>query len=127
MELLDESLITSDVCLRCGHCCKVTTQYERCSPDGVEWWAVIASESDLIEVIIHPTEKQARIRIHCPKLKNQDGLKVCSIYEDRPTVCRKYNCFRTANLKNQRPENWNYIKGIVDSVHGTNIEWKGKL
>ena len=146
MSKLDESLITSEVCVKCGHCCKWTSEMQHCHPDiGKEWLDVIAKQSDTTQLLWYDNDKvqhksssgntdaqmrgQFRIRFTCPKLEvdKEAGTKMCTIYEDRPTVCRNYNCFRDANFKNQRPENWDYIAGIIKEVHGVDIEWDGPL
>ena len=63
----------------------------------------------------------------CPKLKEENGLKTCSIYENRPMVCQDYNCFAKANKKKQRPAGWDKIKEVIKLIHDVDIEWTGPL
>lgn len=147
MNRLDEKLITSDVCVKCGHCCKWTSEMQHCHPaKGPEWLKVISKQSDRTklkwyanEVTEHYSKSedkpimeeraQFRIEFTCPKLDIDEdkGTKLCTIYEDRPKVCSDYNCFRNANAMDQRPQNWDYVKGIVKEVHGIDLTWDGPL
>lgn len=130
MPNLNEDLITSDVCVKCGSCCKMTTEYIRCSPVGLEWYKTVVEQNDLIRLVaFNEKEEKVKIRFTCPKLvvDQQQKTFTCSIYQDRPQVCRAYNCFRTANIANRRPERWDYIKGIIKEVHGVDVVWDGPM
>ena len=61
----------------------------------------------------------------CPKLviDEEAGTKMCGIYEVRPSICRNYNCFTTANASKRRPQNWDNIKKIIKEVHDVDVEW----
>ena len=139
---LDESLITNEVCMRCAQCCKSTssTQYAANNATDfvdtvigdrenvhIEWHNPIMVEmSDLTDhqiAVKHPYE----VVFICPKLKEKDGLKICSIYENRPSVCKDYNCFTRANEKKQRPYGWDKIKEVIKSIHDVDIEWTGPM
>ena len=144
---LDESLINSDVCVKCGHCCKWTSEMQHCHPEtGPEWLNVIAKQNDRTKLKWYACEakeyysksedkpiieKRAQFRIEftCPKLDidEEKGTKMCSIYESRPKVCSNYNCFKNANRLNQRPQAWDKIKQIIKTVHGIDVEWDGPL
>ena len=145
-KILDESLFTSEVCVQCGHCCKWTTEMQHVHPEkGPEWLNVIAKHdrTQLLwydnQMVEHKslsegrtvTEERAafKIRFTCPKLEidEEAGTKMCGIYEDRPRICRDYNCFRTANNNGQRPENWKLIQSLVEKVHGIKPEWTKPL
>ena len=118
-----EELITSDVCIRCGSCCKLTIgtpapgpgKDEKKKERVKEWYNVIARQTDTIDIL-----DDCRIRFRCPQLKvtQEDGFKLCQVYEDRPEICSAYNCFHMANLKGRPPENYEMIKGIIRQVHG---------
>ena len=43
----------------------------------------------------------------------------CGIYETRPDVCAAYNCFTAANGMKRNPEYFDFIKGLIERVHGT--------
>ena len=144
---LDSSLITSEVCIRCASCCKWTSSMQYCAPGkGPEWLNVIGAQSENTElmwfedeVVDHHSlsegkvvkEERARFKIkfNCPKLvvDEEAGTKMCGIYENRPKVCSNYNCFASANRTQQRPQNWEFIKGIIKEVHGVDVEWDGPL
>lgn len=110
-----EELITSDVCIRCGSCCKLTVPFDKTMGEKQEeWYNVIVKQTDTIEV-----KSDGRLRFYCPKMNHtKDGLKLCGIYEDRPRVCSDYNCFHMANHRGRPPENYEMIKGIIRQVHG---------
>jgi len=127
---LDESLITSDVCIKCGSCCKMTTDPIRCSDFGFPWYKTVVEQNDLIKLVNFDSNKnQVQIRFRCPKLDvdEKENTYKCSIYADRPAVCSNYNCFKDANNKNRRPENWDRIKVIVKQVHGVDLTWDGPM
>ena len=50
-----------------------------------------------------------------------DGINTfkCGIYETRPDVCAAYNCFTAANGMKRNPEYFDFIKGLIERVHGT--------
>lgn len=130
MAKLDESLITSEVCVKCGSCCKMTTDRIRCSKYGLPWYEVVVEQNDLIRLVdFNEKEESIKIRFTCPKLVVDEQQKtfMCSIYPTRPDVCANYNCFRNANNRNIRPQRWDYIKGIIKEVHGVDVTWDGPL
>ena len=96
-----EELITSDVCIRCGSCCKLTVGTLIEDEKAKEWYNVIARQTDTIDIL-----DDGRIRFRCPQLKvtQEDGFKLCQVYQDRPKVCADYNCFHMANLKADLPK-----------------------
>ena len=111
-----EELITSEVCIRCGSCCKLTVGEKGVSEKAKEWYNVIARQTDTINIL-----DDGRIRFYCPKMNHtDDGLHLCTVYEERPRVCSDYNCFHMANLQGRPPENYEMIKGIIRQVHGEN-------
>ena len=138
--LLDESLITSDVCIQCGSCCKVSSDMQFANDKGKEWINVIWDREG-VEIKWHNKTKTKvtgalgdshieeshpyKIVSHCPKLivDEEAGTKVCGIYEKRPDVCRDYNCFRDANNRRRRPQNWDLIAGLIKKVHNVDVEW----
>lgn len=145
-KILDDSLITSEVCIQCGHCCKFTTPNLYVHPEnGPEWLNVIAKH-DRTRLLWYDNEKvkhqslsegrvveeeraSFKVEFTCPKLQidEEAGTKICGIYEDRPKVCSNYNCFRMANQTGQRPQNWKLISELVEKVHGIKPEWTKPL
>lgn len=79
--MFDESLITSDVCISCGACCSV---YVRKGTTELVMLDEVASDEE-VEVIA------------CPHLRTENNQYVCGNYENRPAVCRAYNCLTRAN------------------------------
>ena len=139
-KLLDDSLIDSDVCIRCAHCCKSTSSVQYAHPNAKEWIDVLHDTPNL-EVQWHNPEMTEQVKsdgskvkqmavpyhvtTHCTKLVIDEaaGTRMCGIYEDRPAICRNYNCFTTANRSKRRPQNWDKIKRIIQEVHGVTVEW----
>ena len=108
----DESLITSEVCVRCASCCKLTIGRPDPRPDKmIEWENVIARQTDNIEIL-----PDARVRFHCPELVIDGEFKKCGIYKDRPRICSQYNCFEMANKMGRPPENYEMIMGIINKL-----------
>ena len=142
-KILDDSLIDSDVCIKCGHCCKSTSTVQYAHPNAKEWIGVIHGENENPRIklqwhnaVVTKQKKstgeevnQKAIPYHvthvCPKLviDEEAGTKMCGIYEVRPSICRNYNCFTTANASKRRPQNWDNIKKIIKEVHDVDVEW----
>ena len=138
---LDHTLINSDVCIRCGHCCKWTSKTQIANGSGPEWMDTILGTNPYLEVKYHnkrdveftdgrkakgvtPFEIVAR----CPQLKtNEEGHKLCAVYENRPTTCRRYNCFDMSNKMKRRPENFENIARIIKEVHGIEVKYENPL
>ena len=138
---LDDTLITSDVCIRCGHCCKWTSATQITNGHGPEWMNVILGSNPLLSIRYHnkrdvefPDGRKSKgatpfeIVARCPQLKtNEEGHKLCAIYEDRPTTCSKYNCFDMANKLKRRPENFEFIAEIIKQVHHKIVKWDNPI
>ena len=138
---LDTSLITSDVCIRCGHCCKFTSPTQLQGDTGTEWMDVILGTNPYIELKYHNKVDVQRsdgtiqenmtpfeIVARCPQLKtNEEGHKLCAIYEDRPTTCSRYNCFDMGNKMKRRPENFEFIAGLIKEVHDIEVKWENEM
>jgi Fe-S-cluster containining protein len=68
------------------------------------------------------------IEFRCPQLKiNEEGHKLCSIYENRPQVCSNYNCFEASNRGKRRPQNFARISEIIKEVHGVEVKYENPL
>ena len=138
-EKLDESLINSDVCIRCGHCCKWTSTTQLTNGKGEEWLDVMIGTNPHAKMMKHnkrdlllPNGNVGRkslpfeITFTCPQLKtNDEGHKLCQIYKDRPQICSDYNCFEHSNRLGRRPQQWDKIKKIIKEVHDINVEYNG--
>lgn len=138
---LDKSLITSEVCIRCGHCCKWTSTTQLMNGPGPEWLDVVIGTNPYLKMNKHnkrdvkmPNGKfmgratPFEIEFRCPKLKtNEEGHKLCSIYENRPKICSNYNCFEASNQAKRRPENFAQISEIIKEVHGVEVKYENPL
>lgn len=136
---LDESLINSDVCIRCGHCCKWTSSTQVANGNGEEWLDVMIGTNPNAKMLKHNKRDMQvpgrgvmrnatpfEIEFRCPQLKtNDEGHKLCAIYQDRPKICSDYNCFEQSNRLQRRPQQWDKIKRIVKEVHGIDVEYDG--
>ena len=130
----DPSLIHSDICIRCGACCKATLNVHQPFPEDkehkrqkIEYISTIFGDIDGIKVvdITNSASGKTRVMIRrvCPKLDTtEEGFKVCSIYNDRPVVCKSFNCIQTANHNEQAPENWDNIKKLIKQYPVEGVE-----
>jgi len=84
----------SDLCTECGICCA-----------GAIFGHAVMRDSDDVEglkaagmAVYENSEGRPEYRLPCPKL---DGA-CCTIYQIRPTVCRKFQCQLLVSVKNGR-------------------------
>ena len=123
----DPKLINSDVCIRCGHCCKLTLQVHQPFPTDdahkkqkIDYVATVYDDVkvDTLKIIdiTNSLSGKTTVRVQktCPKLQtSEEGFKTCSIYDKRPVVCKAFNCIATANHSEQTPQNWDVIKKLI--------------
>jgi len=87
---LQEKDITEDVCQRCGICCEIELTPNWTDSRRLPWLRAIVENHDNI------TQTGSGIRIRCSHLKQTkhatDPHWECDIYEDRPQLCRDFNC-----------------------------------
>ena len=67
-KLLDDSLIDSDVCIRCAHCCKSTSSVQYAHPNAKEWIDVLHDTPNL-EVQWHNPEMTEQVKSDGSKVK----------------------------------------------------------
>ena len=87
---LRPSDITSSVCNSCiksgpPHCCQILLGVDH-SPMSLE---LAKRGSEVYEDHLRVSE-HGEIILTCSQLDEENG--VCTIYEDRPQICRDYNC-----------------------------------
>ena len=119
---LDEDLITSDVCIRCGMCCKTTWAQPGKSgtvtaEERLEYLQAIFDDrpEDRNETTdVKAVGNNVHVVNWCRQLDVTDEFRTCKIYENRPQMCRNYNCFREANGKKRLPQYYDFIKNIID-------------
>lgn len=134
---LDHTLIDSDVCIRCGHCCKWTTKTHIRNSKGIDWLDAVVEDNELVGIIKHNSVKLEdgtraepfEIELRCSKLviDNEEKTAKCSIYLNRPQVCSDYNCFEHANNLKRRPQNFERIQKLIKEVHGIDVEWENEM
>ena len=117
---LDENLITSEVCMDCGRCCKTTWIQPRWThhnehPDSDKLPYLQAMFGKSSRSYVEERGDKVAVVNWCSNL--QPDLS-CGIYKDRPGMCRAYNCFKAANGSKRLPEYWTHIKKLVERVHG---------
>ena len=95
---LQEKDITEDVCKRCGICCEIELKPNWTDSRRMFWLGAIVENHDNI------TQTGSGIRIRCSHLKQTkhatDPHWECDIYEDRPQLCRDFNCVSWAKVTN---------------------------
>lgn len=134
---LDESLINSDTCIRCGSCCKWTTRTHLANDARIEWLTTMLEDNELANIKQHNRVKNLEgdlknpfeIELKCSKLivDEKEKTYMCGVYTNRPSVCEEYNCFAFANKLGRRPQNFDKIKDIIKEVHGVDVEWTGSM
>lgn len=88
---LQEADITEDVCKSCAICCEIEIKPNWKDPRQLEWLHAIVEKHDHIQSSEHG------IKIRCSHLI--DNYK-CGIYENRPKMCRDFNCVSWAKVSN---------------------------
>ena len=95
---LQEKDITEDDCKRCGICCEIELKPNWQDSRRLPWLKAIVENHDNI------TQAGNGIRIRCSHLKQTkhatDPHWECDIYEDRPQLCRDFNCVSWAKVTN---------------------------
>tara|TARA_Y100001951_G_C11157131_1_gene192627 strand:- start:299 stop:664 length:366 start_codon:yes stop_codon:yes gene_type:complete len=90
---LQENDITSELCEKCAICCHstITLPWE---VRALDWFDTVIETNELVEKVGHGT-----YQFTCGYLKDNQ----CSIYEDRPQLCRDYNCVTWAKCGKDLP------------------------
>ena len=122
---LDQDLITSEVCIQCAACCKTTTYVdkttERYAREYVEYgMAMWGYPKDRFKIVAKPNNIwEVKVTHKCVQL-NVDNT--CKLYDTRPHICKKFNCFWSANIGKRYPENYDHIKKVIGEVHNVEPE-----
>ena len=106
-------------CVKCGQCCRPIVKL---SPDDV----VRIEKSGALREEFLAFDPQEEAPIHkdtirrvngvCMFLRRKGDEFICSIYDHRPGICRKYPFINREKIIDCRPENWKYwmpIEGVV--------------
>ena len=86
---LDPTDITSELCKKCiksgpPHCCELGIGTHK-DPEYMELLVRAIEGYDHLRI-----DENDQLKLMCSHLDQKNG--VCTIYEDRPSVCRDYNC-----------------------------------
>lgn len=123
----DESLITSEVCMRCGDCCKLqmtgSANFGVKNAESRKFIKSVLIDHEVIDFRGWDVEKNTfSLEIECSKLlRTADGV-ACGIYADRPQVCRDYNCLQQANKREQDVRPDAKVRRAVREIHNKEIE-----
>jgi len=122
---LQEKDITEDVCKSCGICCEIELTPSWTDPRRMFWLGAIVENHDNI------TQTGSGIRIRCSHLKKTkhatDPHWECDIYEDRPQLCRDFNCVSWAKYSGD-PTQYNRVlekMGLNSNQLMKDLELKG--
>jgi len=90
--------INSDLCTICGECCKIsfTVQGDKRYFAFLErvGYEVIKDEID---------ENIGLVEIgYCKHMEQVENKFICKIYDDRPELCKDYNCLAWASYSNRK-------------------------
>lgn len=104
---LDPSQITGEICMQCGRCCKTTWRqpYDEKKEDYLNAMFELSPRS-----FVKRDGNQICVENWCSNL--MPDLK-CRIYENRPEICSKYNCFEMANSMKRLPEYYDFIMDLI--------------
>ncbi len=98
---LKEEHITTKVCQRCALCCEMELKPYFRDERMMSALSVMVEEHDNIKW----TGSGIRIRCsHLINLKSDGSLKGCKIYNDRPKLCKDFNCVSWARVSNNRDQ-----------------------
>ena len=86
---LNEEDITSELCAKCGMCCNWPLDISDKQERAIDFFEAVMEGREGIEKVGHGVYK-----LWCVHLKDHR----CSIYEDRPQMCRDYNCVSWAQV-----------------------------
>jgi len=122
---LQEKDITSQLCKKCGLCCELTITPDTKDPRLLEFYRVVVEN--------HPdiTFNDGKLSIRCSHLKKTKHSPTphweCNIYEDRPQLCKDYNCVSWAKVSNDtsRYDQVLEIAGILPQESAYPAELRG--
>ena len=97
---LQEKDITSDLCKRCGMCCEITLGVDETDYRQVEFLRAVVENYSFIEYVGDGCVSLRCSHLKQTKLSDEDPHWECSIYDDRPQLCKDYNCVSWAKVSN---------------------------
>lgn len=90
MRNLDYSDITSELCVKCGECCKIYIPFKG-NERYIDFLKTIG-----IPIIMDSVNQGRVFWGYCPKIKIDNEIYQCTIYNNRPNLCRDFNCIAWA-------------------------------
>ena len=106
--------ITEHVCLNCAKCCEQTVNIPL--DDRFYDYLVFRGE----RVTRDPRDSNVGILNlgHCKYLVFENGLRKCSVYEDRPQMCKDFNCVAWAKCQNldENDSTLAYVLEILNQI-----------
>ena len=107
---LQEKDITGELCKKCALCCELTVTPNTEDLRQLEFYRAVA------ENYPHITFTDGALSIRCSHLRKTKHADTphweCSIYDDRPQLCRDYNCVSWAKVANDT-ERYNQVLEIA--------------
>lgn len=128
----DDALITSDVCKQCGWCChsrfKADTGFNLKQPEARKFIKLNLIDHDAVSFKGWDLENNTvSFSLKCSQLKSaEDGSVFCQVYEDRPMVCRTYNCLTQANERGYKHGPDFKPREVIRRLYGKEIELENK-
>jgi len=120
---LQEEDINEDVCKKCAICCEIELKPNWKNPRQFEWLGAIVEGHDNI------TETRKGIRIRCSHLRQTKYATgpywECGIYEDRPRLCRDFNCVSWAKYSDDLTQYNRVLKRMGIITHDFSAELRG--
>lgn len=118
---MDYKDINSDLCVKCGACCKVSLAVNvQQDTRSFEYYKAVGLNIELVE----DNKNMARVNFgDCQHLDTSEGLYKCKIYDSRPQLCRDFNCLAWASCTNikDKSEFLKHATQVYNEMNGTNI------
>jgi Fe-S-cluster containining protein len=105
-------------CTKCGQCCRPIVLVNKEEILKIEELGLKQKEFVDVDPLNEDEKNNALKQVNgvCMFLKRKDEEYYCSIYNHRPSICRKYPFFENEKLKDCRPPRWNLWMDLKDLV-----------
>jgi Fe-S-cluster containining protein len=112
--------------MQCARCCKWTNtvkQNRKYAKPRIEFLIAVL-DIPVENFSISKDHDQFRVRHVCKQLQPD---KTCGIYEDRPGICRRYNCFEMANKHKRLPEGYEEIMKLINKTGQQELQFDEQI